>query len=98
MRTIRRELLGKGIDKALLAQCIEAHTSLPDTVSEKNLARVAVQKKLRLWHTLPILEKKKKIYGFLGRRGFDGQTIAKIIDEIQGKDYNTSMEYGGEDI
>ncbi len=55
-------------------------------VDEVEAARQAVQKKLSLWEKLPSLEQKKKIYAFLGRRGFDGETIGSIIDEIAGKE------------
>jgi len=51
-------------------------------LDEVNLARRAVAKKLLLWQKLPELQQKKKIYGFLGRRGFDSETIHRIIDEI----------------
>ncbi len=51
-------------------------------LDEVDLARRAVAKKLLLWQKLPGLQQKKKIYGFLGRRGFDSETIHRIIDEI----------------
>lgn len=53
-----------------------------DTQDEVASARRAVAKKLPLWEKLPSLERKKKIYGFLGRRGFDTETIRHVIDEV----------------
>ncbi|MBI3955893.1 regulatory protein RecX [Candidatus Gottesmanbacteria bacterium] len=69
-RLIARELKAKGISLDI------------DTHDEVALARRAVEKKLLLWHKLPKLEQKKKLYGFLGRRGFDGETIHRVIDEL----------------
>lgn len=51
-------------------------------LNEIALSRRAVAKKLPLWQALPKLEQKKKIYGFLGRRGFDADTISHVIDEV----------------
>ena len=77
MRLIAQELKVKGIDARNL------------NLDEDVLARHAVEKKLLLWQKLPKLEQKKKIYGFLGRRGFSYTTIASVIDGILEKGYNT---------
>ena len=77
MRLIAQELKVKGIDARDL------------NLDEDVLARHAVEKKLLLWQKLPKLEQKKKIYGFLGRRGFSYTTIASVIDEMLEKGYNT---------
>lgn len=77
MRLIAQELKVKGIEARDL------------NLDEDVLARQAITKKLPLWEKLPSVERKKKIYGFLGRRGFSYTTIASVIDEILGKGYNT---------
>lgn len=69
-RLISQELKAKGVT-------IEISPS-----DEVELARRAVAKKLLLWQKLPKLEQKKKIYGFLGRRGFTGDTIHRVIDGV----------------
>lgn len=70
---------GRLIEQELKAKGIEVKDFHLD---EFDLARRAVAKKLLLWQKLPGLQQKKKIYGFLGRRGFDGETIHRVIDEI----------------
>ena len=70
MRLIAQELKDKGIEVRDLK------------LDEDVLARQVVAKKLPLWKKLPPFERKKKIYGFLGRRGFTGDTIRRIIDEV----------------
>ena len=69
-RAITQELRTKGIEVRDL------------NLDEDALARQAIAKKLPLWGKLPPLERKKKIYGFLGRRGFTGDTTRRIIDEV----------------
>ena len=49
--------------------------------NEIELAKKAVEKKLRLWKNLPPEEFRQKLTGFLARRGFDWETIKKTIDE-----------------
>lgn len=78
MRLIKRELKLKGIDTADIAE-----------TSEDDIARRAIQKKIEIWEKLPKLEQKKKLYDFLGRRGFSYNTIARVIDGVLGKEYNT---------
>ncbi len=69
-RLIAQELKAKGVSVALT------------TTDEKGLAKRSVARKLVQWQHLPKFEQKKKIYGFLGRRGFDGETIHRVIDEV----------------
>lgn len=69
-RFIACELKAKGISLEI------------DTHNEMTLAKRAIEKKLPLWKTLPKLEQKKKLYGYLGRRGFDGETVHRVIDEV----------------
>ncbi len=70
MRLLTHELKAKGVT-------VEMKQS-----DEVGLARQALVKKLDRWQALPKLEQKTKIYGFLGRRGFDADTIRRVIDEV----------------
>lgn len=77
-RLLRMELLKKGIPKDLMAQLFD------DSVFEEteiDLARRIIQKKLKSMKSLPDLELKQKLYGFLARRGFDWEIIKKVVDE-----------------
>ncbi|MEK7543458.1 MAG: regulatory protein RecX [Patescibacteria group bacterium] len=77
-RMVSQELLSKGISRTLIDQQVNQGSFS----SQYELARQSVAKKVLLWSKLPKLEQKKKLYGFLGRRGFDGDTIHRIIDEV----------------
>lgn len=69
-----RELLSKGIVREDIEQYFSS-----EITDETDLAKRSIQKKLELWKKLPNLEQKKKIYGYLGRRGFDAETIRQVI-------------------
>jgi SOS response regulatory protein OraA/RecX len=44
-----------------------------------------VQKKLTFWQKLPLLDQKKKIQGFLARRGYDWEIIGQILRSLTAK-------------
>lgn len=89
MRLLTQELKAKGVPddliKTLLVKRRDQFTcgrNEIDTVDERTLTKRALEKKLPHWQRLSKLDKKKKIYGFLGRRGFDTETIHRVIDEL----------------
>jgi regulatory protein len=92
IRYIKQELIHKGIEKDMIDVLLARNSGNPEVLSQKDLAKNAIRKKLHIWNTYPTIIRKKKMYEFLIRRGFDGQTVLGVIDEILGKDYNTSIE------
>lgn len=83
---LARELEAKGIAGEIIDDVIESELGnqqgSTEGTSEEKLAHRAIQKKLVFWKKYPIMEQKKKIYGFLARRGFPSHVIFRIIDEI----------------
>lgn len=75
-RALVEELRRKGVSVRLIE-------TFP-VLDEKQLAWQAIEKKLLHWKHLSTLEKKKKMYDFLGRRGFSFEAIDAVI----GKEYN----------
>lgn len=78
IRAIKAELYQKGIDKEIIAEVL----SQSDSVSEEELAKKAIEKKMRSWKNLPIQELKKKAFDFLMRRGFEFEISRKTIEMI----------------
>lgn len=76
-RVIELELMRKGVPRAIIASILASRGSQ----SLLDAAYRAVAKKLPIWAKLPPLERKKKLYDYLGRRGFDADTIARVIDD-----------------
>jgi len=73
-RYIQMELRGKGVPDAVIASVLASRGSVSLLVA----ARQAIAKKMPLWAKLPSMERKKKIYEYLARRGFDTSTISKL--------------------
>lgn len=78
-RLISMELKAKGVADGVISSVLASRGS----ESLLAAARQAIAKKMPLWAKLPVLERKKKLYDYLGRRGFDVGTIGRIIDEIR---------------
>jgi SOS response regulatory protein OraA/RecX len=52
-------------------------------VNESDLAWAAVERKLYSWKNLPEPELKKKLAGFLSRRGFNYETVNEIMQRAK---------------
>lgn len=73
-RYIQMELRGKGVPDDVIASVLASRGS----VSLLAAAKQAVAKKMPLWAKLPPLARKKKLYDYLARRGFDSDTIRRV--------------------
>jgi regulatory protein len=80
---LKTELRQKGIDINLTEKIISQ--SLNSRKTETELAITSLGKKLLLFKKLPTELFKRKISGFLSRRGFDYDTIEAVIDEVTKK-------------
>lgn len=70
---LKYELRQKGIENELIEKSLD---SLKD---EKKIAIRSVSKKIKRWQKLSDLELKKKIYQYLGMRGFSFETIKETF-------------------
>lgn len=76
---LKQELFQKGINKETIEELISGQVT---GYSEEELAKQALEKKLRIWKNLPEIEFKKKAYGFLTRQGFEYEVIKNVIEKI----------------
>lgn len=72
---IRRELLQKGI-------CDEIAEGATRLLDDSDSAYMSAVKKARLLHSLDRLEFFRRMTAYLGRRGYDGQVILKIVNKL----------------
>ncbi len=72
-QALRYELKQKGIADEVI------ETVLAD-LDEETLAWTAVEGKLRLWRNLEKVDFKKKVMGFLSRRGFDYEVSHRVLN------------------
>lgn len=83
---VTRELAQKGVNKEIIAAAMDAAGGQEGQIEA---AKRALAPKLRIWAALPTMEQKRKLYEFLGRRGFSSQVTARAIDWATKKDYNS---------
>ncbi len=79
-RLVILELGAKGVSQPVAEA---AFSSLNDTFTDPiEAAKDVLMKKLRLWRSLDIQTQKKKSYDFLYRRGYDADTIGRVVDDL----------------
>ncbi|MCR4324548.1 MAG: RecX family transcriptional regulator [Candidatus Curtissbacteria bacterium] len=76
---LRSELKAKGVEEDLIAKMLEG------AVNELELAQKAIQKKIKRWQNLSNLDLKKKVYMYLGARGFSVEIIREIFANLPKK-------------
>jgi regulatory protein len=78
-RAARVEFIKKGLPKDIVD---EALSKFPN---QKEIAKKAIEKKLKLWQKLSNLDFKKKVYRYLASRGFDWEIIKEVFASISKK-------------
>lgn len=84
IKAIRIELMQKGVDKKIIDSVFEENKN--EGKSEYNLAMKFLETKARLLKNLSPLKLKIKLRDLLFRRGFDWDTIGKVIDSYSKKE------------
>ncbi len=82
IRAIKAELFQKGIDKEIIEEVIRYQIS---DISEGDLAKQALEKKMKFLKHLNTLDLKKKAYEFLLRKGFEYEVVKKTIESLTKK-------------
>ena len=75
-RALEMELRMKGIKKEVIREVLEE-----TEVDEKKIAKELLDKKSYKWKNLPKREARAKMSAFLARKGFNWETIEKIIEK-----------------
>lgn len=79
IKAIKQELFQKGIDKEIIEEVVRLQVT---GYNEEELAKQALEKKMKYWQNLETLEFKKKAYELLMRKGFDYDIVKKVLDTI----------------
>lgn len=82
-RRIEQELIRKGIDRAAAVAAI-AETFIEEHVDEVATIDRVAEKKLRTLAKVDDLTRRRRLYGFLARRGFDVDAINGAIGRLTG--------------
>lgn len=75
-RALQAELRQKGLPEELV------QTVLEENVDEDELARQAARKHARKLQSLEWMDFRKKMSGFLGRKGFSYEVIAQVVRQV----------------
>ncbi len=78
INALKAELFQKGINREIVDEVIGADKT--DEMSEENLAKESLEKKLRIWKSLPEAEFKQKAIQFLMRRGFNYDIAKQVVE------------------
>ena len=76
---LKQELLSKGLDPELVDETLH---NLYNKVDELELALSCVGKKLPAMKGLDLQKKRRRIAQFLQRRGFGGDAVFKVLDQL----------------
>jgi regulatory protein len=76
---LRHELREKGVEESIIDSELEDY-------DEFAAGRAAISGRLSLWEDLPAPERRRKLYGFLKRRGFSGEACRALCEEAAAAD------------
>ena len=77
---IRRELIQKGIAKEVITEVLAKYT---DSEAEFDRALTALKKKKNYTTEPDRIKRKRKIYAYLARRGFNPDTINQVMNQFK---------------
>ncbi len=75
---LKRELVDKGVDK----ETAEKVVAEVETEDEMALAVQLARKRAKHYQRLPLPTAKRRLYGFLARRGFNSETIRQVLEQV----------------
>lgn len=81
-RALRVELIQKGIGREIIEEVLRLVSTRSGQVSEEDLAKLALEKKMKSWKNLPPIEFRKKATEFLLRRGFSYSISKNAVENI----------------
>lgn len=83
---LKSELFQKGIDRQIVEEIINGQWTIDN---EQDLAKQALEKKIKAWKNMSNLEFRKKATEFLLRRGFEYSVAKEVIEKFLKKEYHT---------
>ena len=75
---LKRELLDKGVDRETAEQVV----AQVETENEALLALQIAQKRVKQYRQLPVHVAKRRLHGFLARRGFESEIVRQVLEQI----------------
>lgn len=88
IKVIKGELFKKGIDKEIIKEVISSKSS---DIEQESVVSKLMEKRWPRLLNFPPLERKKRAYEFLLRRGFEYDLVKAVIEKKIEKEYNKSQ-------
>ena len=82
-RRVQQELYKRGVDRESIDGAVE-EVFVEEAVDETALVEQAARKKLRSLERLDPVVRRRRLYGFLARRGYDGEAIRGVMARLLG--------------
>ncbi len=76
-----RDLVSRGVDRRLAEQSIDRELELSG-LDDSNQARMLAEKRAMQLGDVPRAKKRRRLVGYLERRGFRGREVIDVVDEI----------------
>ena len=80
-RRVQQELVRKGVSRTVSAAAIDVVFE-EEGVDASAIVLAAARKKMRLLRALEPAVQRRRLYGFLARRGYDGEDIRHAMDAV----------------
>lgn len=84
-RRVRAELYRKGVDRELSDEAIAAVVEEEDVDEAANLEQVA-RRKLAALRALDPATRRRRLYAFLARRGYESADISRVVSRLMGEE------------
>lgn len=83
-RRVQQELAKRGVSREVSDAAIAEVFAEEGVGDEVTIERVA-RKKLRMLAKLDEATQRRRLYGFLARRGYDGEDVGRVVRELTGE-------------
>ena len=94
-RRVQQELYKRGVDREAIDGAVE-EVFVDEGVEETALVEQAARKKLRTLERLDPVVRRRRLYAFLARRGYDGEAIRGVMSRLLGAAEAAALD-GAED-
>ena len=75
---LKHELLDRGVDRETADQVV----AQVKTEDETTLALQIAQRRMKQYQRLPVHVAKRRLHGFLARRGFESEVVRQVLEQI----------------
>ena len=79
IQAVKSELYKKGIDKEIIEEAVGFQSS---AIRQNQTAEELLIKRLPRWQDLPYMDRKKKAFEFLLRRGFEYELVKEVVEKL----------------